>query len=175
VRTQAHGGPSLPSLVDTRIDAARCSCSGGAFVWEFEKQRDVFVEIRGRGTAAGKEFSASARVPVHEIEGTDPRRLISEIKALETRLRRTADRYHRATPWPIMTRSEKDHMSYTEQVDRALAEYVGMSLQGLSLGSDEWSGFLVETGFLPDEFKQVNYKGIPISEGMAGIKYIVGD
>ena len=66
-------------------------------------------------------------------------------------------------------------MTAQDQVDTALANYNALSLQGLSLGQEIWSDFIAETGLIPDAFGQVDYGGVPVSRGIEGIKYIVGD
>lgn len=63
-------------------------------------------------------------------------------------------------------------MTYKEQVDLVLASYKGMSFEALSLGPDEWAGFLSETGLKPDELGNVDYHGVTVTAGMSGIKYI---
>ena len=159
-----------------QIEDARLATDASPFAWKFERSSER-IEISASGRAAGHSFGIPA-VAFGVAEGlatAGPNPLLELVGDFELRLRRTADDFHRATPWPLWTRSQEDAMTYTEQVDAALDDYRGMSLIGLSLGPEEWSGFLGETGLKPDEFGAVEQRGVPVSAGMSGIKYIVGD
>lgn len=65
-------------------------------------------------------------------------------------------------------------MSYQAQVDEALAQYGGVSLQARSLGPDEWKGFIAEMGLKPNSDGSVIYWNVLNTAGFSGIKYIVG-
>lgn len=159
-----------------QLEEARRAAEDLPFAFRFDPTPDGF-EVAASGVAAGHHFTVlPERFGLADgIQPAGPNPVLALVENFEMRLRRTADRFHRATPWPIWTWAKESAMSYTEQVDAALSEYLGMSLVGLSLGPEKWSGFLQETGLQPDEFGQVEYRGVPISAGMSGIKHIVAD
>ena len=158
-----------------QLDEARRAADALPFRFDFHLTDDA-VEVSASGVAAGHDFAVpSPRFSVArgaQAAGQNP--LLDLVAELEARLRAIAARFHRATPWPIWTYSKERAMSPKEQVDVALDEYKGMSLVGLSLGPDTWCGFLQETGLKPDELGHVEYRGVPISVGISGIKYVVG-
>lgn len=158
--------------VDEAIASAKALVAGSRFAWTFEADGPR-VEARARGVVVAHHFDATTG-PMH-IGPKDSAVLLEAVRLAEARASATADRFHRATPWPYFLKSQVEAMTYRELVDAALDQYKGLSLQALSLGPEEWAGFIAETGLVPDELGHVEWRGVPVTAGMEGIKYIVGD
>jgi hypothetical protein len=156
--------------IAAKIEAARDYVADSPFVWTFEGENSL-IEVSGVGIANAHHFTGFTG-PVH-LTGGPENPLLQAVVDLRRRLHQTADRFHRALPMPVWTQSQESAMSYEAQVDEALSQYKGMSLQALSLGPDEWKGFLDETGLAPDEDGNVRYRQVLITAGISGIKYIV--
>lgn len=160
-----------PAEIEEKVQAVRERVAATAFEWRFDGDGSL-VEVWGSGVANGHHFTGSTG-PIH-LKGGTGNPLLPAVEALEQRLLERADAFHRALPHPTWTRSQEMQMSYQAQVDEALAQYKGMSLQALSLGPDKWNGFIEETGLTPGPDGAVVYRNVPVTEGISGIKYIVG-
>lgn len=155
--------------IDEAMERAKAAVADSPWTWRFE-HNGMLVEAHARGVSADHHFSDQTG-PILVRSADDPA-LVQALDALLTRMAATADRFHRATPWPIFLKSQREAMTYRQLVDAALDQYHGAGLTGLSLGPQDWVGFLVETELRPDASGQVTWRDVPITLEAKGLRYI---
>lgn len=142
------------------------------FEWTFDC-KGTRVEIGGRGVVAGRCFAAYSRPIDLMLENSADDPLLESVRGIEAKLRKTADRFHLALPYPPWTRSDEASMSPRERVDQALDEYLGDDLIALSVGPEELAALVLDRA-TPDATDKLCYRGVAIVPGSAGVSYVVG-